>query len=229
MIFYKNPIISQPFQCPYLPEKTAQYACFFAGDVSSGELDTLLERGWRKFGIYFFRPSCPNCRACIPIRVPVQTFSLSSSQKKIRNRNKNVVFQFNPLRYSDRVYEIYSDHSKTRFGKKTTKDEFIESFYVPSCPSFQSEYYIEDKLFGVGFLDKSDKAFNSIYFVFLSEERKRGPGVLSVLREIEYARTQRLHYYYLGYWIEENASMEYKDRYKPNQKMNWETGEWREG
>ncbi|MBD3322890.1 MAG: arginyltransferase [Chitinivibrionales bacterium] len=228
MIYYSNPGTTLPFQCPYLPGQTARYSFFFAGDVDSRALDRLLEQGWRKFGVYFFRPQCPECRACVPVRVLVRGFKPAASQRKIRNRNTDVALKFNPLKYSDEIYEIYREHCRDRFGKRANKDEFIESFYLPSCRSFQSEYYIGTKLFAAGFLDRSARALNSIYFVFLSEERRRGPGVLSVIREIDYARSEGLDYYYLGYWIEKNSSMAYKDKYRPNEKMNWETGEWGE-
>ncbi|HKL48107.1 MAG TPA: hypothetical protein VJ882_00505, partial [Desulfuromonadales bacterium] len=63
--------------CPYLPERQRQFEYFWAMDVNGAELAVLLETGWRKFGPYYFRPVCPGCRDCIPVRIPVDDFAPS--------------------------------------------------------------------------------------------------------------------------------------------------------
>ena len=46
-------------------------------------------------------------------------------------------------------------------------------------------------------------------------------------KEIEFAKSLGLKYYYLGYYIENNKSMSYKNRFFPNEKYIWESGFWK--
>lgn len=142
--------------CHYLPNEQWQFDYFFATDLSASELDAYLEQGWRKFGFYFFRPVCPTCRQCIPIRVPTAGYHLTRSQKRVARKNRDIRVRFGPPVFSDRIFQIYCDHSATRFDKRDNHPaDFFSSFYSPSCPVLQSEYYLDEILVGVGFLDCS--------------------------------------------------------------------------
>ncbi|HOO72516.1 MAG TPA: arginyltransferase [Spirochaetota bacterium] len=227
MILLQEPFLSDTHDCPYLPGQRCRYEYFFAIDVNSEELSHLLEEGWRKFGAYFFRPNCPGCRKCIPLRVLVPDFSRSKSQRRVQRKGSAVSVYFGPLRYSNRIYEIYQDHSLTRFGRKTEKEDFISSFYTQSCPMLQSEYSLDNKLIAAGFLDRGSNSLSSVYFIFDTQYAHLRLGTLSVLKEIDYARSLGLEYYYLGYWIRQNRSMAYKNRFYPQEQYDWESGKWR--
>lgn len=113
-----------------------------------------------------------------------------------------------------------------RFSRDADYEDFLNSFYVQSCPTLQSEYYLDNKLFGVGYLDISSASLSSVYFIYDTEYMKYSPGTLSIIKEAEYAESIGLSYYYLGYYIEENRSMSYKNNFNLNEKLNWETGIW---
>ena len=51
-------------------------------------------------------------------------------------------------------------------------------------------------------------------------------GTFGAIKEIEFAASRGLKYYYLGYYIENNHSMSYKDRFHPNEKYNWHEDRW---
>jgi len=212
--------------CPYLAGRTMRLSCFYARDVAAGELDVLLSSGWRTFGATYFRPDCGPCRACVPLRIPVADYRPSKSQRRTIRRNRLAEVRIGPLRYDDGVYEVYRDHSEHKFGKVTDRRSFIEGFCESSCPSLLSEYRVNGELAAAGFLDRSTHGLSSVYFCYRRRFGRWGLGVFSVSAEIGYARAQGLAYYYLGYWIADNTSMCYKERHRPNQKMDWETGEW---
>jgi arginyl-tRNA--protein-N-Asp/Glu arginylyltransferase len=202
---------------------------FFASDVCAAELDLLLSTGWRKFGQYYFRPACPDCRECVPIRVPVAAFTSTKSQRRTMQRCAEISVRFAPLAYRDELYEVYSDHSLNRFGKETSPDEFQQTFFEPSCPAMQSEYRHGNDVVGVGFIDISEKALSSVYFVFRPDASDLGLGTYSVIVEIAHARSIGLNYYYLGYYISGNRHMAYKARFRPHEIYDWETGRWSAG
>ena len=226
MKIFQLPGLSEQILCPYLPDRESIYQYFFASDLTEGELNGLLESGWRKFGYYYFRPACENCTECIPIRVLVDTFTQSKNQKSVYKRGQNIRVKFNELQYSDEIFEIYQDHSLTRFGNEAIKDEFILNFYFKSCPSLQSEYYLDDRLIAVGYLDKTQEALSSVYFIYRTEYGRLSMGTFSILKEIEYSKSLQLKYYYLGYYLEKNHFMVYKNRFKPNEKYNWSLKKW---
>lgn len=218
--------VSHLVECPYLPEKEMQFKYFFAKGLNESELDHYLSRGWRKFGLYYFKPECPGCTDCIPIRIPVEDFKPSRSQRRILKKSPQIEVKFNRLQFREEIFELYKDHSLNRFGKESDIEDFMNSFYMESCPTMQSEYYLEDELIAVGFLDYSEHGLSSIYFIYNTSFSDLNLGTYSILREIEITRSLGLKYYYLGYYIEENRSMCYKGNFRPHETMNWETEEW---
>ena len=88
------------------------------------------------------------------------------------------------------------------------------------------EYFINNRLAGVGFLDISTEAISSVYFIYHTDFLQYSPGTFSALRETAFAASIGLKYYYLGYYISENSRMAYKNSFHPNEKMDWKTGAW---
>lgn len=217
---------SDPQPCQYLPEKTWRFANFYADEIDAKELDTLLSTGWRTFGLYYFQPRCPACAECVPIRIIVDRFAPTKSQRRNARKNNDVRVELGELRYSEEAYAVYEAHSRVRFNKETTVEEFLQSFYNDSCPSLQSNYYLGERLIGVGFLSRSTSALSSAYFVFDPAFSNRGLGTFSIIKEVAYAALLGLRYYYLGFVIAENRSMSYKVRFGPNEKYDWKTGGW---
>lgn len=226
MILLQKPKLDELAACPYLPQRQKQFQYFFAKDLDETEITFLLARGWRKFGAYFFRPACPACRACVPIRVLAQEFQPSKSQRKRLRRNQGLEVTFGPLNYSERAYAIYKDHSETRFGQHSDLEGFLFNFYSPSCPNLQSEYYLDGELIAVGYLDQGVDGLSSVYFIYDTAYSHLGLGTFSIISEIEYTRHLGLPHYYLGYFVRDCQSMSYKDRFKPGEYYNWQTGCW---
>lgn len=228
MIVYQHPQLSQSTDCPYLPEQTLAYEHFFADHLTGHELETLLAGGWRKFGHHFFRPACPGCRACTSLRVPVARFRPSRSQKRVLRLCRNVRVSFGPLRYSSELFNLYQLHGRERFGQENSFEDFAASLHSPSCPALLARYETDGRLVAAGYLDKSAQGLSSVYFVFDPEFSALSPGVFGALREIEYARSLGLDYYYLGYIVPGCAKMAYKGRFHPHEIYSWTDRRWHE-
>lgn len=225
----RTPIsVSPSEECPYLPAQTMALEYFFATWIGEDELDSLLADGWRVFGQFYFRPACPSCRACIPLRVRARELVLSRSQRRVRNRNRDTVVRIGPPSFRDEIFEVYRDHNATKFGRESDPVEFMQSFYRPSCPSLQSEYFIGDELAAVGFLSRSANALSSVYFVYRDRYRRLALGVFSVIYECAYAASLGLEYYSLGYYINDNKSMSYKGNFEPHERYVWAQRVWHE-
>lgn len=228
MILYSHPELSPPTPCPYLPDRSLVNSFFFADSVSASELSWFLSRGWRKFGHYFFRPACPECRACTPLRVPVRRFSPSRGQRRVLRRCAHVRVSFGQLRYEKELFDLYHTHSKQRFGQESGFDEFIANLHSPPCPSLLARYEENERLLGAGYLDLCDDGLSSVYFVFDPASAHLSPGVFSVLREIEEAKNMGLSHYYLGYVVPGCERMAYKAGFRPHQLFSWDDELWHE-
>ena len=158
--------------------------------------------------------------------VLAEEFKPSKSQRKVLKKNEKTEFKVCDLEYRDEIFELYKKHSEVRFDQPVAKKEFIETHYFPSCPSFQTEYFIDGKLVAVGFIDQSSHGLSSVYFIYDTDYIYLSLGVYSILCEIELTKKLGLSYYYLGYWIKENKSMEYKNRYYPHETYDWIKEDW---
>lgn len=214
--------------CPYLNDRPSANEYFLARNVTQDELDELLETGWRKFGPTYFKPACPNCTSCIPIRVKTKEFQLSSEQKRIVKKNNDIELKFSLPNYREEIFDLYKKHSLTKFNQEVSKEEFLMTHFYHSTTSLQAEYYLKNRLVSVGFLDVGKLGLNSVYFIYDPDFSKRSLGTLGALKEIEFARLMDIPYYYLGYYIAQNPSMSYKNRFRPYQLYDWKEGIWKD-
>jgi len=212
--------------CPYLPGRKKRYESFVADGLTAAELTELLQSGWRKFGPYFFRPACPDCRLCIPLRLPVERFAPSRSQRRVLRRNRDIEVRLAPLQPSREAFELHARHGRERFGSDTGLAEFLQLFYLPPAPAWQSEFRLDGALVGIGWLDAAADGLSSVYFSYDPDRSRRQLGILSILCEIALTRDRRLPYYYLGYFVPGCAAMAYKDQFHPRQHYDWTREAW---
>jgi leucyl-tRNA---protein transferase len=210
--------------CSYIPglDSTLEYrySIGIQADVYYG----MLRRGWRRFGYTFFRPVCIGCSKCKSLRVCISKFKATKSQRRSVKKNKDIqVIVRTPSMTAQHLilYDKYHRDMHKRRGwplQSHDQDEYFESF-VAGAGDFAREflYFKARKLVGVGLVDILPEGLSSVYFFHDPEWRKQSPGTFSVITEIDFARRLGKEYLYLGYWIKENQSMEYKGRYSPHE------------
>jgi arginine-tRNA-protein transferase len=216
-------LVEQPRQCSYLPAQTASLEVRAVQDASPLEYANLLARGWRRFGWQFFRPACPRCRECRSIRVLAQEFNASAGQRRVLRKNEGIRAELHSLFVVPETVELYNRYqlfmhehrgwALQRASLNSYHDMFLSG---PAHLGRQWLYFIEDHLIGVAMMDEiPPDAVSLVYFFHDPEWRAFSPGVFSVLTQIEYARAQGRSHAYLGYWIKDCGSMNYKNRFGP--------------
>ncbi|HVJ86979.1 MAG TPA: arginyltransferase [Caulifigura sp.] len=210
--------------CSYLPDQTASLEYRLYRTVTADGYMRLLERGWRRHGRMFFRPQCPTCRECRGIRVPVDTFQPTKSQRRTRGWNKDVSVQLYPATVTTEHVDVYNayhaDMASRRGwpGTPTTLDDYHSSFLAGEYPfAFELQYRREGRLIGVGLVDVLPRGLSSVYFYHAPDWRSQAPGVFSLLCEFDLCRERGIPCLYLGYWIERCPSMTYKSAYGPHE------------
>jgi arginine-tRNA-protein transferase len=220
-----QPRLAPGAECPYLEGRTFVQRYFFGTEADLDETAALLGAGWRRFGAFFFRPDCPGCQACVPVRLDAAALAPTASQRRVWRRNADVEFAVVPLAFQDEYFEVYADHSR-RFGKDTDPEDFRTTFFEAAVPSFLTEYRVGGSLAGLGFCDEGSDCLSSVYFVFREAFADRSLGTYSILRECALAASRGRRWYNLGYWVQGNATMAYKGKFLPRQTMDWESGTW---
>ena len=81
-----------PSSCGYLPGRIWSLEYDYVGALSPAEYLQRMHDGWRRFGTMMFRPACPDCHACRPLRVCVADFRADRSQRRCWNANRDANF-----------------------------------------------------------------------------------------------------------------------------------------
>ncbi len=215
---------AEPSACSYLNDETAQLEYRVPMNLDSATFQTLVERGWRRFGNYVFRPQCPVCRSCRSIRLRVRDFSLSKSQRRSQRRNSHIEVEVARPDVTDGHVDLFNAYHRDMSRRRgwpensTSFQDYYESF-IGGRFDFAREfrYWDKDRLVGIGIVDEVSDGVSSVYFYHDPAWRRFGPGTFSLLNEIEYSRQRGLDFVYLGYWIRDNASMSYKANFRPHE------------
>lgn len=225
---------SSPHACSYLPERQAVEEGFMVERLRAQTYLALMDKGFRRSGQVFYRPRCPGCRACVQLRVPVEGFEPSRSQRRVWRRNQDLVAEIGAPQLTDEKYELYvrylaEQHPDSR--QSGDREGLREFLYTSAVDSIEVCYRdAAQRLIAVSLLDTSSRSLSSVYHFFDPREHRRSLGVFSVLYEIEHARRVGIPWYYLGYWVEGSRTMHYKANYTPHEVLvdgRWERRERR--
>lgn len=217
-------------ECPYLPQREAELVYLLGPVPSASDYRTLLDLRFRRNGLVFYRPDCPGCRACVPLRVPVGAFHASRSQRRVARRNADITVVAGPLSTDDEHFELFCQYQAAAHADDLAYDRslFAQFLGCSALPTFELRYLLRGRLVGVSVVDACGDALSSVYFYSEPTEARRSLGVFSGLAELAECRRRGLRYWYLGYWVARCRKMEYKVRFRPYELLGSD-GVWRGG
>lgn len=209
-------------KCSYLNSKNQTTYYKVIDECSISFCQELIERGYRRFGKMYFRPICSDCNECQSIKIDVENFSFSSSQKRVFKKASNIKSYIQKPTLSKTHLELFEKYHLYMRDKKgwdytpTCAQTYYSSF-VEGHHDFGYEilYYHEDKLIGVDLIDVLDDGISSIYFYYDPEYSNYSLGRLSLYNQILFAKSNNKKWIYLGYYVKECPSLAYKAHYTP--------------
>ncbi|CAG37568.1 arginyltransferase [Desulfotalea psychrophila] len=211
--------------CPYgLPQQAVFHQAFFA-PLEEHVVGLFLAAGYRRNGNCLYTMRCPHCTACQPIRLQVEQFSPSRSQKRNRKKNDDIAASFLPLVRSQEHLDLCDRFLQNRYPSDNSAERYYADFFENGLThTEQLEFRQGGRLLGNAIVDHGEHWLNAVYFFFDPEESGRGLGTYNVLRLIDFCRERGIIYLYLGFYIRDVQAMNYKDTFRPYQLL--EDGVW---
>jgi len=219
-----------PLPCPYVQGRTERKVVTELAGVSAESLHDKLSRGgFRRSHNIAYAPVCPNCNACIPIRIRAADFAPSRTQKRIGKRNMDLLAAEMPPRATAEQYQLFQRYQQVRHGEG---DMATMSFYdyramVEDTPIETSVVEFRDQqgqLLGACLTDRLGDGLSAVYSFFATDMDERSLGTQAILWLITRANELNLPHVYLGYWVEESRKMAYKVKFQPSEVLRG--GQW---
>ncbi|MEW6678313.1 MAG: arginyltransferase [Pseudomonadota bacterium] len=212
--------LTAPYPCSYLPNMAARSQVVAPGSlVDTAVYSELVRLGFRRSGQHVYRPRCDTCKACTPVRLAVEQFQPSRSQRRCRQRNADVQMRLRPLVFEENHFRLYRRYQNARHaggGMDQDDREQYRAFLLQSrVDSALVEFSLDGAVIMVALVDRLLDGISAVYTFFDPDHANRSLGVFGVLSQIELARDMGLHYVYLGYWIKNCRKMSYKQSYRP--------------
>ena len=206
--------------CPYLADKISVTQFIDPEKIPDINMYTYLTRfGFRRSGEHLYRPTCPDCKACISIRIPVQLFTTSRSQQRCLNKAKHFEFIHCNAYDSDEHYQLYETYINTRHkggDMYPPTRQLFKNFLLSHWANTQfMEIRFEGTLIACAVYDQLVDGLSAVYCYFSPDFSQYSPGKLAILKQIFHAKTLNYNYLYLGYQIDECEKMNYKNQYQP--------------
>jgi len=215
-----------PYPCSYLPGKTARSQVATPSHLIHADLyGELVSAGFRRSGLYTYRPYCDECNACTATRIPVKHFSPKRSQKRAWKKHLGLDIRVLNLGYQEEHYQLYQHYQHERHAgggsDQDDQDQYMQFLLQSRVNSRIVEFRDgpqqsnPGRLRMVSMIDILDQGISSVYTFFDTSNVSASYGSFSILWQIQQALELELPYLYLGYYIEQSEKMSYKAKFQP--------------
>ena len=233
--------LTAPSPCPYIEGQLERKVFTHLVGNRAPELNDLLTQGgFRRSQNIAYRPACESCRACVSVRVLVDSFDWKPGFRRNLKINRDIIGRQLPPAPTSEQFSLFREYLDTRHATGGMADMsaldyamMVEDTHVNTTlieyrmrgPDTGITGHGTGPLLGVALTDILGNGLSMVYSFYAHDKRRRSLGTFMILDHIERARKLGLPYVYLGYWVKGSQKMEYKRRFQPQEHLTvtgWE-------
>ena len=211
-----------PYDCSSLPNRQARSQVAAPGHlINTDTYSHLVNEGFRRSGLFTYRPYCDDCRQCIPVRIDAKRFEANRTQKRVSKRHQDLRPFVAELAWSSEHFDLYTRYQASRHPgggmDEDSRTQYSQFLLASRVNTRLVEFRQEDgTLLMVSIIDMLEFGLSSVY-TFYEPEYAGSLGTYSILWQVQQCRSLELPWLYLGYWIGHSRKMAYKAAFQPAQ------------
>ncbi|MBS3935610.1 MAG: arginyltransferase [Sulfuritalea sp.] len=220
---------TSPHGCSYLPGRVARSQVAAPSHlIDTATYGDLVRIGFRRSGMFTYRPWCDHCRECVPVRIPIADFQPNRSQRRALARHGRLIPREQPLLFREEHYALYQRYQQARHWgcgmDDDSREQYAHFLLETQVDSHLVEFREGDLLRAVCIIDRLRTGLSSVYSFYEPDVPGAGYGNYAILWQIARCRDLGLPHLYLGYWIRDSRKMTYKSLFRPLEALR--NGRW---